>query len=216
MEKTETVPLEQQKAVPVEDKAPAEVSTSVPEEKVETIPDKLQTPTSQPTENRVVYRGSISIKDSLKGEAIKSEQSEKVFGDEPAEIHPVEDNSGFPDSKLLLQSWNDYAQSIEFDHPRVYSTLKSHQPDIDSEGKMKILLNSEAQKENFDKNIKPNLIDYFNKKFGAKDFIFDVIIEANNVSEKKVYTDQDKFDYLLSKNPELGKLKTLFNLDFDN
>jgi len=216
VEKTETLPVELQKAVPVEDKLPTEESNPLQEEKVETIPDKPQTPISQPTENRVVYKGSISIKNSLKGETIKPEQSDKDFSEEPAEIDQVKDNSGFPDSKLLLKSWNDFAQSVESDNPRIFSTLKSHQPDIDSAGKMKILLNSEAQKENFVKNIKPKLINYFNKKFGTKDFIFDVIIEANNVSEKKVYTDQDKFDYLLSKNPELGKLKTLFNLDFDN
>ena len=81
---------------------------------------------------------------------------------------------------------------------------------------MKILLNTEAQKENFIKNIKPKLVAYFKKEFGLKDYLIEAIIEANNVVEKKVYTDQDKFDYLLSKNPELGKLKTLFNLDFDN
>ena len=42
-----------------------EESAPVQEKKVETIPDKTQTPISQQTENRVVHKGSISIKNSL-------------------------------------------------------------------------------------------------------------------------------------------------------
>ena len=33
---------------------------------------------------------------------------------------------------------------------------------------------------------------------------------------RKIYTDQDKLEYLMKKNPELGKLKSKFNLDFDD
>jgi hypothetical protein len=33
---------------------------------------------------------------------------------------------------------------------------------------------------------------------------------------KKIYTEQDKLEYLVKKNPELGKLRSHFNLDFDD
>ena len=33
---------------------------------------------------------------------------------------------------------------------------------------------------------------------------------------KKLYTEQDKLEYLIKKNPELAQLKTRFNLDFDD
>ena len=33
---------------------------------------------------------------------------------------------------------------------------------------------------------------------------------------KRIYTEQDKLEYLVKKNPELGKMKSRFNLDFDD
>jgi len=33
---------------------------------------------------------------------------------------------------------------------------------------------------------------------------------------KRIYTEQDKLEFLQKKNPELAKLKTRFNLDFDD
>jgi len=41
-------------------------------------------------------------------------------------------------------------------------------------------------------------------------------VAENAQNEKKIYTEQDKLEYLVKKNPELGKLKTRFNLDFDD
>jgi hypothetical protein len=35
-------------------------------------------------------------------------------------------------------------------------------------------------------------------------------------TEKKIYTEQDKLEFLIKKNPELGTLKSHFNLDFDD
>ncbi len=46
----------------------------------------------------------------------------------------------------------------------------------------------------------------------------EIITEVAEVEQngKKIYTEQDKLDYLMKKNPELGELKTRFNLDFDD
>jgi hypothetical protein len=46
----------------------------------------------------------------------------------------------------------------------------------------------------------------------------EIITEIADVEQngKKIYTEQDKLDYLMKKNPELGELKTRFNLDFDD
>ena len=41
-------------------------------------------------------------------------------------------------------------------------------------------------------------------------------VAENMQNEKKIYTEQDKFDFLIKKNPELGTLKSRFNLDFDD
>jgi hypothetical protein len=40
-------------------------------------------------------------------------------------------------------------------------------------------------------------------------------VSASAQNGTKIYTEQDKLDFLVRKNPELRKLKTRFNLDFD-
>ncbi len=46
----------------------------------------------------------------------------------------------------------------------------------------------------------------------------EIIAEVSDSEDngKKIYTEQDKLDFLIKKNPELGMLKSRFNLDFDD
>ena len=45
----------------------------------------------------------------------------------------------------------------------------------------------------------------------------EVLTEAKILRKngKKIYTDQDKLEFLIRKNPELGEMKSRFTLDFD-
>ncbi len=84
-----------------------------------------------------------------------------------------------------------------------------------ADGRIQINLNTNAQREYFIQKIKPEIIRYLRKNLADVDYVIEAgLIESQNGS-KKIYTDQDKLDYLISKNPELGKLKSRFNLDFD-
>jgi hypothetical protein len=46
----------------------------------------------------------------------------------------------------------------------------------------------------------------------------EIITEVAERAEngKRIYTEQDKLEFLIQKNPELGTLKSRFNLDFDD
>jgi len=120
------------------------------------------------------------------------------------------------DPDLILQAWNGYAASVEKSKPRIYSTLMNNRPVVKADGTVVILLNSEAQRDNFIKNIKAHLIDFI--KDATHLAQVEIVTEVAEVEQngRKIYTDQDKLDFLMKKNPELGYLKTHFNLDFDN
>ena len=79
-----------------------------------------------------------------------------------------------------------------------------------------LLLNSEAQKDNFHKNIKSELIRSIQGTTGFSPI--EIITEVADVEKngKRIYTEQDKLDSLLKKNPVLGQLKNRFSLDFDD
>jgi DNA polymerase-3 subunit gamma/tau len=120
------------------------------------------------------------------------------------------------DPDAILSVWNEYALSIEKSKPRIFSTLTSNRPVVTGEGAIKVLLNSEAQRDNFNKNIKSKLLGFIQSKtgFGHVEIVTEVAETTEN--GKRIYTEQDKLEFLIQKNPELGTLKSRFNLDFDD
>ena len=204
--------------------APSPESTSKPESPLPETASKPEMPASQPAtmENgngasRIVRNPSISIKGSLKEVAeVEQEQDSNIRPqetrtEEPGPPQPVE-----VDPDRILKAWSDYAASLEKKKPRVFSTLQSNRPVVKADGSIQVLLNSEAQRDNFLKNIKSDLARFISETTGIKtvEILTDVVeLEQNG---KKIYTDQDKLDFLIKKNPELGQLKSKFNLDFDD
>ena len=79
-----------------------------------------------------------------------------------------------------------------------------------------VLLNSEAQRDHFMKHIRKDLQKFIQNATGLSGV--EIITEVSETAQNgtKIYTEQDKLDFLVSKNPELGKLRSRFNLDFDD
>ncbi|MCK4991467.1 MAG: hypothetical protein KAS29_13305, partial [Bacteroidales bacterium] len=97
-----------------------------------------------------------------------------------------------------------------------YSTLVNNRPVVRGDGAVMVLLNSNAQRDNFIKNIKSELVAYILDATGLSSVEILTEVSENEEIGKKIYTEQDKLEFLVNKNPELGKLKTRFNLDFDD
>jgi DNA polymerase-3 subunit gamma/tau len=163
----------------------------------------------------IVRKSSISIRESLKGATpghtaeVPPEQAEP--GKETlagCAAKPAE-----PDE--ILGAWDDYAATIEKSRPRIYSTLKSNRPVIKADGSIMVTLNSEAQRDNFIRNIKTGLTRFIADAVGVSGLEIFTEVARDEQNGKKIYTDQDKLDYLMEKNPELGQLKSRLNLDFD-
>lgn len=165
-----------------------------------------------------VRKPSISIRDTLKGSVPKQEKPE---GEKIAEKEATSSETGNKqpvqvDPDAILNAWKEYALSMEKKQPRIYSTLIHNKPVVQLDGTVKVLLNSEAQRDHFVKNIRTKLADHIRKATGMERV--EVITEVTEVEAngKKIYTEQDKLDFLMQKNPELAQLKQRFNLDFDD
>ena len=233
-------------AVPVAPVAPVEVApikieddAVIPTATVEAAPDSTlptenpeqaaaKSDTKTPEENgngngnkQTVWKPSISIKDSLKQDYVepsapkpqavekKEEVASIIPGEKQAEQVP-------PDPDRILNAWKAYAASVEKTNPRVFSTLQNQKPVVSAEGVIRVLLNTEAQKDNFQKNIKGDLSSYIREATGMA--VIEIITELmEQASEKKrIYTDQDRLEFMIEKNPEVGQLKSRFGLDFDD
>jgi DNA polymerase-3 subunit gamma/tau len=179
-------------------------------------PAELAQTTPENGASRIVRSPGISIKDSLKGtSAPVVNEVESIPGPEE-KVKPSENEPKPVDSDAILLAWNDYALSIEKSKPRIYSTLTSNRPVVRGDGVVRVLLNSDAQSDNFNKNIKSELVDFIQNKTGISRVEILTEVAENVQNGKKIYTEQDKLDFLIKKNPELGALKSRFNLDFDD
>jgi len=164
----------------------------------------------------IIRKPGISIKDTLKGNVSKKDElNQEVIQEKVAEDLP-EQTELTADPDAIIKAWSDYASSVKKTKPRIYSTLVNNRPVVKSDGRVLVLLNSEAQRDNFMKNIKPELLGFIHTSTGTKSLEIIADVAETEQNGKKIYTEQDKLDYLIKKNPDLGLLKARFNLDFDD
>ena len=185
-----------------------------PSEPVKTSPDPA--PQTGNGSSSLVRAPGISIKDSLKGTSPGKVEAEDPVPDAEQKEQVNEDKPASVDPDALIRAWNDYAASMEKLKPRIYSTLVNNRPVVRGDGAVMVLLNSNAQRDNFIKNIKSELVAYILDATGLSNVEILTEVSENEEIGKKIYTEQDKLEFLVNKNPELGKLKTRFNLDFDD
>jgi DNA polymerase-3 subunit gamma/tau len=164
----------------------------------------------------LVRKPGISIKDRLKGAVPQKQQEEQPEPQETRDAELSDRTEEEADPDAIIRAWNAYARTVEKTLPRIHSTLINHKPAIRADGSVLVKLSSEAQRDNFVKNIRPDLIRYIQDSTGVKSLEIHADILAAEQNGRKIYTEQDKLDFLMKKNPELGQLKTRFNLDFDD
>jgi DNA polymerase-3 subunit gamma/tau len=167
-------------------------------------------------DSNLVRTPGISIKNSLKGRAAMEESADDHVSEVEQEKQPDTEKPATADPDAIITAWNDYAASLEKRKPRIHSTLVNNRPVLRGDGAVMLLLNSEAQRDNFIKNIKSDLVEYIRGATGLSSVEILTEVSENEHVGKKIYTEQDKLEFLVKKNPELGKLKSRFNLDFDD
>jgi len=168
------------------------------------------------TSSMVSRKSSISIKETLLGSGAREEAPDDSSIEKREEGESGSSVTEPADPDLILNAWNSYARSVEKSKPRIYSTLVNNKPVIKADGTVQLMLNSEAQQENFIKKIRPELIAYIRKETGQEHVEIETGLSVAESNGKRIYTEQDKLDYLMKKNPDLGKLKSRFSLDFDD
>jgi len=187
------------RAVPPETPAPSlPKSESQVSEAVPASPDPL--PKTDNGASTLVRAPGISIKDSLKGTPPPPPPPPPAdSGDElvPHAEKVDEGKADLSDPDALIRAWSDYARSMEKLKPRIYSTLINNRPVVRGDGAVMVLLNSEAQRDNFIKNIKSDLLTYIRDATGIRGVEILTEVSENEQIEKKIYTEQDKLDFLV-------------------
>jgi DNA polymerase-3 subunit gamma/tau len=159
---------------------------------------------------------SFSIKDALKSGSTKipSETIKEVSSnveDIPVQ-YSIQETKSFTQQQLNV-AWEKYALNCKTNEPRMHSTLVAQLPVLNNDCSIEFTISNPLQEEELLK-LKPSLLNFLKKELSNSNLDLVVKISENQEGNKRLYTDQEKFDHLAEKNPGLIKLKQQFGLDF--
>ncbi len=113
----------------------------------------------------------------------------------------------------LQKAWELLAQHIKAGYPQLYNLVLNIKPILQQNYSVELALSGDFQKSTVDNN-KDMLLRFLVEKLSNNkiNFIYKVTEAARS---KRVYTNEDKYKFLLAKNSNLEELRKKFNLDFD-
>ena len=153
---------------------------------------------------------TFSIKEVISDYDEPLEKPAEVTGQPLIEVHQKPKDEFSP--AALETAWQEFADQLKGDGTRVISMFKSLKPELGDEQTIKIHLSNAAQKDIFVQNYKQRLVTFLENKFILSGIDIETVIdtiESNDI----LYTDEQKFDHLMTKYPILKEMKRTFNLD---
>jgi DNA polymerase-3 subunit gamma/tau len=153
---------------------------------------------------------SFSIKNIISEEkkAIDSAIKPSDESELKNKISPTEEFNALSFEK----AWNEFTDLLKGDGTRVISMFKSVTTEVDNDHIIKIHLSNAAQKDFFVQNYRQKLVNFLNKRFKSQDIDIDTVVDLSDTNEI-LYSDEQKYNHLVSKYPELKDFKKAFNLD---
>ena len=113
----------------------------------------------------------------------------------------------------LLKSWTEYADSLTIEKVHLKNTLNSCKPVLKADFTFEVAVYNPSQK---DEIIDDGalIISYLSNKLGNNQIKMDIRIVEKEEKEM-IYTLAEKYDYLSKKNPNIERLRKLFNLTME-
>ena len=106
--------------------------------------------------------------------------------------------------------WKEFLTRLD-DRPNLQSTL-AQVPELKENYQLFLEIDNSIQN-NLITSIKPELVSFLRREL--RNSKIELIVEVTeNIKNRIIYTDNDKFDEMAKKNPSLKILKQKFNLDF--
>jgi hypothetical protein len=150
-----------------------------------------------------------SIKAALSGKEVNEN---KISVQEQFEIfNKNKENEEFSE-ELLIEKWADLLETLN-DRPNLKSTI-NQRPQLTGNNIIILKIDNLVQEELI-RNNKPHLVAWLRREL--RNSTIDMVTEFTKEPARRIiYTDDEKLDEMLRKNPALSLLKEKFHLDFDN
>ncbi len=207
-------PVILKETVKAEKKEPVKVEKKEVEEKIiekvqeqEKPAEKKETPVLI---NKPKSFSSFSIKEKLdQNGGSKLEEPEVI--EEPETSEDIQ-NKEFTE-KELIEKWHLFSDKMG-GKPRVFNTLTSKDPKLEESNIASFVVDNNLQEEKI-KEIKNELLGFLKAELNNNTIDLKLIISDKEEENNKLYTAEDKYKHMLSKNEKLNNLKQEFNLDLE-
>jgi DNA polymerase-3 subunit gamma/tau len=125
---------------------------------------------------------------------------------DPATIEPLT-------TAKLRQYWLEFAEQLQVDQPRLYSTFTTQEPELSDDNKIILTLNNPLQEKAI-RSIQTELLQFLRKRSGQPGLDMQTAVPEEQ-SGKKLYTQEEKFQHLIRKNPDLDLFRQSLNLELE-
>jgi DNA polymerase-3 subunit gamma/tau len=116
-------------------------------------------------------------------------------------------------SALLKTYWMEFAEQLKEDQPRLYSTLTTQVPELSPDEKIILKLNNPLQEKAI-RSIQTELLQFLRSRSGHRDLDMQTDV-PEELAEKKLYTQEEKYQHLKKKNPDLDLFRQSLNLELE-
>ncbi|MDX9773186.1 MAG: DNA polymerase III subunit gamma/tau [Bacteroidales bacterium] len=196
--KAEQQPVEEEKEITIS--PPAHTATAVPATPpVSAVPQKKEKESSEE---------KISIRNILSGARPAEDMVSEPL---PETDQPV--TREFTNEELS-KAWETFATAVKEESPRISVTLLAVSPELLPDKTIILKLDNLVLKEAFDHNYKAKLESHLRSALQNGEVKLQTTVETTERGEI-LYSPEQKFNHLVSKNPSLKDLKKTFNLDFE-
>ena len=153
---------------------------------------------------------TFSIKEKLDQ---SSKHDEKV---EESEVNTElinENLNNIFSEKDLVYKWHLFSNKMG-NKPRIFNALTSKDPKLEENNIVSFVIDNNLQEAKINE-IRNELLAYLKNELQNSNIDLKLIITEVEAENNKLYTIEDKYNHMLSKNENLGKLKQEFNLDLE-
>jgi hypothetical protein len=114
----------------------------------------------------------------------------------------------------LLEVWMKFVEVLEI--PQLKSALTAREPIISENGHLEFELDTELQFNRFTSDVKPKLVSFLRRELQNDSIEIRFTISDGTSHQSAIpYTDEEKWNLLVSRYPDLAPLKSKFGLDFE-
>jgi DNA polymerase-3 subunit gamma/tau len=159
--------------------------------------------------NGLPKKGSFLKGTSLSASGIKKEEKAR---EAPIESELPEDS--FEEIKLL-EVWQQYADQQQLDGNRqMFTTLTMNKPHLKEGFIVELIIHNQAQ-ENLMIESKVSLVDYLRKKLNNYKVMLNTVIEEQAVDPDQAFTNKERYQKMVQKNPDLEEMRKQLGLELE-